>query len=118
MLHLSRIALIVLASALPLALAGCGSSVGKDGDVVGGPCAEENPCASGSECLMSGEFPGGLCVVGCSSDAECPSGSACVSNEGGVCMQLCDNKSDCREGYQCEGKSREGESGEKKVCNG
>jgi hypothetical protein len=98
---------------------GCGGSgVGKDGDVVGGPCAENNPCAAGSECLQNGEFPGGLCVVSCEKDADCPTGSSCISNEGGVCMQDCTTKDDCRDGYQCEGKARESESGEKKVCNG
>lgn len=65
-----------------------------------------------------GDFPGGMCTVACSSDADCPGATRCISNEGGICMLPCESKADCREGFQCEGKSREGGDGDKKVCNG
>jgi hypothetical protein len=104
---------------------GCGDDstggsdgVGTNGDVVGGPCAGTDECASGSECQVDGDFPGGMCTVACSTDDDCPSGSYCISNEGGICMLPCESKDDCRDGYQCEGKSREAGDGDVKVCNG
>jgi len=115
-----------LALALPL-LAACGDDgssggnadgIGNEGDVVGGPCDASSACADGSECITSGDFPGGMCTVNCSTDADCPDGTYCISNEGGICMLPCDSKADCRDGFQCEGKSREEGAGEKKVCNG
>ena len=97
---------------------GSADGIGNDGEVVGGPCDAESACASGSECITGGDFPGGMCTVSCSADADCPEGTYCISNEGGICMLPCDSKADCREGFQCEGKSKEDGAGEKKVCNG
>ena len=115
-----RFSLITLVA---LAAAACGDGSGDDGignkgDVVGGPCQTTDACADGSECIVGGDFPGGMCTVACSSDADCPGGTRCISNEGGICMLPCESKADCREGFQCEGKSREGGDGDKKVCNG
>ena len=106
-----------------LAVSACDDDAGNDrignsGDVVGGPCRTNDTCAEGSECIVGGDFPGGMCTLACSSDADCPGATRCISNEGGICMLPCESKADCREGFQCEGKSREGGDGDKKVCNG
>lgn len=119
-----RLCLRVSATALlTLLTSACGNDSGEDGignagDVVGGPCQTTDACAEGSECIVGGDFPGGMCTVACSSDADCPGATRCISNEGGICMLPCETKADCREGFQCEGKSREGGDGDKKVCNG
>lgn len=99
------------------AIAGCGSGgVGKSGDVVGGPCAGDGDCAGGSVCLVEGDFPGGTCTVRCTSQADCPNGSACVQENGGTCLLACSSNGDCRGEYMCEAKSNLGRSGESLVC--
>lgn len=93
-----------------------GSAVGKQGTVVGGPCTTTSGCAASSQCETDGDFPGGTCVVACSSDAQCPDGTRCISSKGGVCLLTCTTEADCRSGYPCQTKSREGADGETKVC--
>lgn len=93
--------------ALLLSLWGCGGeSVGKDGDVVGGSCAE-GTCADGSECLTASMYPEGTCSVACSSQDDCPDGSTCVQESGGRCLLACSGDGDCRDGYSCIEKSTE-----------
>lgn len=105
--------LLPLALALAIAaldvLAGCGGggAVGKEGDVVGGPCSD-GTCADGSECLVEGDFPGGTCTVRCTSQSDCPGGSWCVQENGGTCLLACEGDGDCRDGYMCESKSAMG----------
>lgn len=96
---------------------GCGDGgVGPEGDVVGGSCTGDGQCAEGSRCLVEGDFPGGTCTVDCDSQADCPSGSACVQENDGTCLLSCESASDCRAGYDCEEKSRRGASGGAFVC--
>ena len=86
-------------------LLGCGNGgVGTDGDVVGGPCTA-GACAGGSTCLIDTMHPGGTCTVACTSQADCPDGTACVQESGGTCLLSCTSASDCRDGYGCNEKS-------------
>ena len=110
---MARGTLIVLGAAL---IIGCGSDVGNEGYVVGGPCEENADCASGSECATGGDFPGGTCTVRCADDGDCPSGTACIDEMNGVCLLLCNFDTDCRLGYECGDKKRAGHSGSATVC--
>ena len=56
-----------------------------------GNCEED-----GQECLT--EFAGGYCGVrGCMDDADCPAGSACVTDDGttNYCFLVCNDKPEC-----------------------
>lgn len=106
---------LCLVAALSSGLAGCGQSVGRNGDVVGGPCTASGGCAAGSVCETASMYPGGVCSVTCTSQSDCPSGSTCVTESGGRCLQTCSSASDCREGYGCEEKSTPGD-GHGMVC--
>ena len=100
-----------------LAASGCGGggSVGREGDVVGGPCTAGGGCASGSSCLTASMYPAGTCSVECNSQADCPGGTTCVTESGGRCLLSCSSASDCRDGYGCEEKSTPGD-GQAFVC--
>ncbi|MBN8613551.1 MAG: hypothetical protein J0L92_23350 [Deltaproteobacteria bacterium] len=100
---------------LTLVLAGCGQTVGRSGDVVGGPCTSGSGCASGSVCETASMYPGGMCAVACDSQADCPSGSVCITEGGGRCVLPCSSASDCRDGYGCNEKSTPGD-GHANVC--
>ena len=103
-------------------LIGCGDSgtpapgVGTSGAVVGGPCTLTDGCSGGSVCQVSGDFPGGSCTKPCDKQADCPDGTACISEKSGVCILSCNTAADCRPGYACEVKSLEASTGEAKVC--
>ncbi len=104
------------AALLLAALAGCGqSAVGRNGDVVGGPCSGGGGCASGSVCETASMYPGGMCSVTCDSQADCPGNSACITEGGGRCVLRCSSSSDCRDGYGCNEKSTPGD-GHANVC--
>jgi hypothetical protein len=107
---------IIVVLALSIFALGCGGggSVGHEGDVVGGPCTD-GACADGSSCLTASMYPAGTCTVDCSSMADCPNGSTCVTESGGVCLLSCDSDDDCREGYNCIEKSTPGD-GHAFVC--
>lgn len=98
------------------ALFACGGSVGVDGNGVGGPCGDNTDCASGSRCLTSNDFPGGMCVVNCAKHEDCPGGSKCIKKENGVCLPECSLPADCRGGYTCKGKENQSGGGESLVC--
>jgi hypothetical protein len=101
---------------LSIVAAGCGNgSVGREGDVVGGPCTSGGGCAGGSECLTSSMYPGGTCSVSCTTQGDCPSGSTCVTEGGGRCVLPCGSASDCRAGYACTERSTPGD-GHANVC--
>jgi hypothetical protein len=119
MIHAPKWTRAATLSALLLAAA-CsgGEDVGVDGDVVGGPCAAADDCADGSTCITSGDFPGGQCSVACSSDAQCPDGTRCISNKSGVCLLSCASAADCRGDYKCEDESLESGDGSVLVCSG
>jgi hypothetical protein len=87
-------------------IVGCGpSGVGRDGNVVGGPCSSISDCAGGSTCLTSTMYPGGTCSVRCATQSDCPSHSVCVTEGGGQCVLPCGSASDCRAGYACTDRS-------------
>src|SRR5262245_30547497 len=64
---------------------------------VGSSCAISDDCTeTGQSCLT--QFKGGYCgVAGCTGDATCPPGSACVTHDDGMnyCFLLCNLKTDC-----------------------
>lgn len=97
---------LLFSLAFTLALvSGCGpSGIGKDGNVVGGPCSAGG-CAAGSTCLTSTMYPGGTCSVHCTTQADCPGNTVCVSEGGGQCVLSCNSASDCRAGYGCTDRS-------------
>ena len=84
----------------------CGpTGVGRDGNVVGGPCSSSSGCAGGSTCLTSTMYPGGTCSVACTTQADCPSHSVCVTEGGGQCVLPCATSAECRTGYTCTERS-------------
>jgi hypothetical protein len=76
-------------------LASCGdiTVVGPTNKTVGSACTANTDCAQ--MCLQDGHFPAGMCTIACTSNANCPSGSACVTEEGGVCLATCHADADC-----------------------
>lgn len=67
---------------------------------IGAQCAANADCASDDDvslsCLTS--FKGGYCgVQDCTSDADCPGSSACVTHDDGknYCFRLCADKAEC-----------------------
>jgi hypothetical protein len=77
---------------------GCGDD-GTEADRrgVGSRCAQDSECTeSGQRCLT--QFKSGYCgISGCTSDAGCPQGSACVRHDDGMnyCFLVCAMKTDC-----------------------
>lgn len=62
---------------------------------LGARCQAPNDCAS--RCLATSEaYPGGMCTLGCTADADCPRGSACSGLDDGVCLFVCRDDSDCK----------------------
>jgi hypothetical protein len=89
-----------------------GSGCGDDDDIpaseaqrrgVGAACAGDLDCAEpGQTCLA---FKGGYCgVEDCSSNADCPFGSACVAHDDGTnyCFLICTDKPQCNLGRPLE----------------
>src|SRR5690606_38075215 len=84
-----------------LAVSGCGGDDDLPGTEahhrgVGAACDRDTDCTEPNQrCLP---FKGGYCGVdGCTSDADCPLGSACVRHGDGVnyCFLLCHDKPEC-----------------------
>jgi len=104
-MSVKRLAVVTIV-AFAMLFSGCGpSGVGRDGNVVGGPCTASGGCAAGATCLTSTMYPGGTCSVHCASQSDCPSGSVCVTEGGGQCVLPCSTASDCRAGYGCTDRS-------------
>ena len=109
-----QLGLFLFSAGLVLA-AGCGpTGVGRDGNVVGGPCSGSGGCAAGSTCLTSTMDPGGTCSVSCTRQSDCPGNSVCVTEGGGQCVLPCGSASDCRAGYACTERSTP--TGHANVC--
>jgi hypothetical protein len=71
---------------------------------VGKACTQEteaSDCPGGSCRLALGgtDYPGGYCVGGCESDAQCGEGGVCIDAR--TCLKGCSSQADCREGYAC-----------------
>lgn len=102
---MNRSATFALLSALVLA-AGCGGNAA-DRAGIGAQCAKNDDCfETGQTCLTN--FKGGYCGAnGCLTDADCPSGGACVSHSDGVnyCFRLCGDKVDCNANRSAENES-------------
>jgi hypothetical protein len=78
---------------------------------VGMACETTDDCGPELGCLPTDYgYPGGYCMSGCASDAECPQGqtwssSCCPADiaklSQAVCTRDCENDGDCRDGYVC-----------------
>lgn len=109
-----RVLSLLAACTALLIASGCGGGVGNDGDLVGGSCRDSDDCAE--FCATGSDFPEGTCTVSCRDDVDCPSGTACIDEDGGVCLLLCNFDTDCRRGYECDDESRQGHPGDASVC--
>jgi len=99
----AALALTVLVG-LGAAPVGCGTDdVGPESKMVGGRCTTDGDCVQ--RCLVdAAAFPGGYCTVSCTSNRDCPAGSACVARERGICLATCTVAADCEDygaGYAC-----------------
>src|SRR5688500_8460645 len=100
---------ILLSSFLLLAVVSCGDDDGSEADRrgVGAQCAVEDDCTEDDQSCLT-QFKGGYCgVLGCTADAECPDGSACVAHEDGMsyCFLVCVEKVDCNVNRDVENES-------------
>jgi hypothetical protein len=109
-----RIAILVFA------LVGCHSS-----DVsrsIGARCDLSAECDE--RCLgPSTDWPDGFCTITCDGDADCPSDTACIDEQGaGVCAFTCQTDPGCAflgTGYRCVDRDRHGDAGNRvAVCRG
>jgi hypothetical protein len=110
-----------------LGLGGCGEGDAND-QLIGGECATAEDCDDGDddtpalECITV--FKGGYCGrQGCSSNADCPEKSICVTHETvNYCFLVCTTKSQCNQNRTVENESNCSsninpvEGGEDKVC--
>lgn len=115
--HLVRVALGTGLLLVSLIAAGCGG-VGPGGREVGGACQTDRDC---TRTCFAGDshYPGGICSARCTSDAQCPGGTACVDDLGGICAVLCSGANSCSgfgRGFQCDSENRRGAPGEVTVC--
>ena len=63
---------------------------------VGAACTTDADCTE--EGLVCLDFKGGYCgLEGCTGDADCPGGSACITHTDSVnyCFLVCEQKADC-----------------------
>ncbi len=80
---------------------GCGDGATEADRIgVGAQCAASTDCPSvmGIELECLTQFTGGYCgLEGCTSDLDCPDGSACVAHDDGnqYCFRVCQDKPDC-----------------------
>lgn len=91
----SKVALVCgLAGMLIAGCGGSGTEAEKRG--IGATCTPppNGNCVEGLSCLA---FKGGYCgLIGCTNDAGCPAGSACVQhNTANYCFLVCNDKPDC-----------------------
>jgi hypothetical protein len=87
----------------------CGDDDGSEAEQrgVGSECAVTDDCTEeGQECLT--QFTGGYCgVQNCTGDADCPDGSACVTEDdtNNYCFLICAEKPDCNRNRSVENES-------------
>lgn len=89
-----------LAPLCAIALLTTSCSDDADGLGVGAECAVVEDCNQevAQECLL--QFKGGYCgVLGCASNADCPTDSACVAHDDGqnYCFRTCQDKAECNQ---------------------
>ena len=83
--------------ALVLAAWGCGSNQNAANQAgIGAQCSMTSDCTTAGEVCLT-EFNGCYCgLSGCVHDADCPQGSACVTdNQTNYCFLVCAAKTDC-----------------------
>ncbi len=64
---------------------------------VGAACTDDTQCTEANQHCLT-EFRGGYCgVEDCTADVDCPTGSACVTEDDGhnYCFLVCANKPEC-----------------------
>jgi hypothetical protein len=89
-------------------ICGCGNS-GSEAirRGVGAECQRDSDCTeTGQRCLI--DFKGGYCGVSpCTHDADCPQGSACVTEDNGTnyCFLVCLDKPECNPHRSVENES-------------
>jgi hypothetical protein len=84
----------VIPALLVLVLAAAGCETDDVDATMGARCTGRSDCAE--RCLEpSATYPGGMCTVGCGSDAECRSDAVCIVALGSVCMYSCRDDDDC-----------------------
>jgi hypothetical protein len=107
-----RASVLPILTAILLSAPGCGDDDGGSEAIrrgVGAECNDNLPCQEeGQTCFL--EFTGGYCGVrDCATDAECPQGSACVTDPdfGGVnyCFLVCLDKPECNVNRSLENES-------------
>ncbi len=93
---------VSLSLLLWMAIPGCGDDATEADRIgIGAQCTDAAECESADqdvtlECLT--QFTGGYCgLEGCTTDTDCPEGSACVTHDDGTnyCFRLCSDKPDC-----------------------
>jgi len=94
----ARLWVILIGALAAASVSGCGDD---DGGAIargiGAECSVDMDCTEmGQHCL--GQFKGGYCgATGCTHDIDCPSGSACVTDDDGAnyCFLVCADKPEC-----------------------
>jgi hypothetical protein len=92
-----------------LAIAGCGDDDGAseaERRGIGAGCVSDDECSeAGQRCLT---FKGGYCGLSdCTTNEDCPSGSACVAHDDGdtYCFLVCRDKPECNDHRPLESQS-------------
>ena len=101
---------MLLWSALLVPALGCGGDDDSEAERrgIGSECTTRDDCEEDAqECLT--QFTGGYCgAAGCTGDADCPEGSACVTEEDGLgnfCFLVCNDKPECNDHRSVENES-------------
>jgi hypothetical protein len=78
----------------------CVPAPGEGASPLGGACESNQDCDGGlCRTESAWDLPGGMCVLHCALDEQCPLGSYCAQ---GACLAICQWQSDCtRPGYVC-----------------
>jgi hypothetical protein len=89
-----RSALGALAAMAMLCWSGCGDSANEQ--LIGAECTSSTTCDN-EDLTCLNQFAGGYCgAAGCASNADCPKGSICVTDQGtNFCFLVCTDKTDC-----------------------
>jgi hypothetical protein len=112
---------ILAAAMLMVAAVGCGSDA--DDERIGAECTSNGQCEN-EQLTCLAQFKGGYCgASGCTSNAGCPEGSICVTQNGAnYCFRTCEDKAECNEHRSVENESNcsssitRVEAGSEKAC--
>ncbi len=92
---MTRLALFALFAG-SLAISACGSDADDLG--VGAQCTANDNCNQDDGAQTCLPFKGGYCgLMGCTTDADCPDASACITHTDSVnyCFRICADKAEC-----------------------